>query len=252
MTSTTTSTASPTTTTTTTNNNNSRSNKIDNNNNQKSSAAVVILSLQDYATFQYMLSPPYIASKIVNEQVVTCTFYIVHVVENNANNSENKNDSENDTKLHLHVKRPNGITLLDYYLCCFCVLPSHLLGMSQWISHSAESSKASETESESSASSSDSSSSSSSSSYLSLLDDKIMSKRKVLRRFQYSYYCGLFHVTTYHLAHTNDSTSNTKFHIVEFFDITPRYYGRWLLYIFVISFYTGIIVALVALPYLYW
>ena len=137
--------------------------------------------------------------------------------------------------------------MLDYYLCCICVLPSHLLGMSQWISQS-------DSDLESSAGSSSASSSSkatSSSSYLSLLEDKTMSKRKVLRKFHYSYYCGMFHVNTYHLAHLEDYGDKSKFHLVEFFDYAPRYYGRWILYIFVISFYTVLVLflSLLALQY---
>ena len=211
-----------------------------------------------------MLSPPWIATQIVKEQVVTCTFYIIVVdvvdvrvdVDNTRNKGITNNTSNKYLHLHEHVKRPHGITMLDYYLCCLCVLPSHLLGMSQWIS-SSESQWSSESSSASSSSKTTSEmSSSSSSSYLSLLEDKTMSKRKVLRKFQYSYYCGMFHVTTYHLAHTNDndddkqSTSSSKFHLVEFFDYVPRYYARWLLHMFVINFYIGI-VALLALPFLF-
>ena len=215
----------------------STKNKSNHNNNKSNNSGAVVLSLQDYVTFQYMLSPPWIATKIVNEQVVTCTFYII------------KTKDKNNTKsLHELVNRPHGITMLDYYLCCLCVLPSHILGMSQWISSS-------ESDLESSASSpTKTTSESTSSSYLSLLEDKIMSKRKVLRKFHYSYYCGMFHVTTYHLAQTNDNDentakNNTKFHLVEFFDFIPRYYyGIWLLYMFVISFYIGI-VALLTLSY---
>jgi len=105
-------------------------------------------------------------------------------------------------------------TLINYYLCGFSLLPSHLLGMSRWIS--AEDYCAS------------SSSLSSSQTKANKQRQEMTKSGDILRRFRYSYYWGLIQVDTRHVCVDDvaecDGTTQRKFLLEEFFDssITMR------------------------------
>ncbi|CAJ1943511.1 unnamed protein product [Cylindrotheca closterium] len=151
-----------------------------------------LLSLQDYATFQYMLAPPSIASPIVRS-IESFVFY---------NEPYNPNKAEKD-----HRRMIKGtVNLISYYGCCLVLLPSHLLGMSKWISSSSED----EDNKKNKPNKNDSNDS-----------------KKVLRRFRYSYFCGMVQVDTRHVQlsekeEKEDGASNpTSFRLVEYLDISP-------------------------------
>ena len=65
-------------------------------NNIDAKNALAFLSLRDYVTFQYMLSPPWIASQIVNNQVTSCTFYIVTNYDSNTEKDNGHREDEVD------------------------------------------------------------------------------------------------------------------------------------------------------------
>lgn len=123
------------------------------------------LSLDDYSKFQYMLAPPGVAKQIIN-QVTSFAFY------------EQPNDPNKSESQH-RVMAKGPVIMFGYYFVCLLVFPSHILGMSEWISAEATKDK----------------------------DDN-----KILRRFRYSYYYGLLKVDTRHMA------TEGGFRIVEYFD----------------------------------
>ena len=119
-------------------------------------------SLDDYSTFQYMLARPSMARKVTS----SITSFVMY----NEPRDEHKSEWS-----HSNLAR-GDIGVFNYYICCLMVLPSHLLGMSKWISAEDLSSKA-----------------------LKSGDD--------LRRFRYSYYNGFLNVDTRHLC-VNDRNDN--------------------------------------------
>ncbi|KAL7555117.1 hypothetical protein ACHAWF_018723 [Thalassiosira exigua] len=135
-----------------------------------------IISLDEYSTFQYMLAPPSTAKATIG-QIQSFVFY------------HEPRDMLKDESDHLVFVR-GQTTVANYYCCCLALLPSHVLGMSQWISAEEFPSSGKE-------------------------------KPKpgdILRRFRYSYYCGLLRVETLHICTDNDSGDGGKFRLVEFFD----------------------------------
>jgi hypothetical protein len=136
------------------------------------------ISLDDFSNFQYMLARPFVAKAIVN-QITSFVFY-------------NEPYNERKAELDHHVLCRGRITLINYYCCCLAVLPSHLLGMSRWISAVDEAKNASNIQS-----------------------------GETMRRFRYSYYCGWLQVDTYHVCVGTADAGNGKdqrFRLVEYMD----------------------------------
>ncbi len=134
-------------------------------------------SLEDYCTFQYMLANPSLASAVTSK----CTSFVFY--------NEPKDDDKSEHNIICHGK----INTFNYYICCLMVLPSHMLGMSKWISAEDTSSKARKAGDE-------------------------------LRRFRYSYYGGFMNVDTRHVS-VNDrygssstGSEDEQFCLVEYFD----------------------------------
>jgi len=165
------------------------------------------ISLEDYSTFQYMLARPAVAKAVV--QQIT-SFVMYHEPYDEAK------DHDKSKKHNVLVEGQSTFLNFNYYCCCIALLPSHLLGMSKWIS--AEDYFAS-------------SSSSSSSRTRNNSTDKEKAAHPqpqpgdTLRRFRYSYYCGFLQVDTRHIC-VEDCTNNThngkgdpeNFFLVEYLD----------------------------------
>mmetsp|Transcript_31741 Transcript_31741/g.47407 ORF Transcript_31741/g.47407 Transcript_31741/m.47407 type:complete len:203 (+) Transcript_31741:45-653(+) len=135
------------------------------------------ISLEDYATFQYMLARPSIASAVTSK----CSSFVFY------------DGPKDDDKLEWshNIICHGDINTFNYYICCLLLLPSHILGMSQWISAEDTSSKARKAGDE-------------------------------LRRFRYSYYGGFLNVDTRHLCVDDRDDSNgggdEQFRLLEYFD----------------------------------
>eukprot|EP00573_Skeletonema_grethae_P001055 CAMPEP_0201686410 /NCGR_PEP_ID=MMETSP0578-20130828/868_1 /ASSEMBLY_ACC=CAM_ASM_000663 /TAXON_ID=267565 /ORGANISM="Skeletonema grethea, Strain CCMP 1804" /LENGTH=200 /DNA_ID=CAMNT_0048170465 /DNA_START=160 /DNA_END=762 /DNA_ORIENTATION=- len=134
-------------------------------------------SLEDFSTFQFMLANPSIAGDVTSQ----CTSFVFY----NVPKDDNSKWSRNYTICH------GDINTFNYYICCLMVLPSHMLGMSKWIS----------------------------------AEDKSSEARKYgdeLRRFRYSYYGGFMNVDTRHVCvNDRDGSSGSgdeQFRLVEYFD----------------------------------
>lgn len=161
------------------------------------------LRLEDYATFQYMLAPPSIASPIVKD-IQSFVFY---------DEPHNPQKKEEDHKVMLQ----GTINLASYYGCCLALLPSHLMGMSEWISFE---------------------------DLVPTKDEKTKKKKgdstcKILRRFRYSYYWGMLQVDTRHVQlkqEEEDSGTATSFRLVEYMNISL---GAWFI---AEAFYMGVVV----------
>ncbi len=134
-------------------------------------------SLEDYSTFQYMLARPSTASAVTSR----CTSFAFY--------NEPKDDDKSEWS-HNMICHGN-INTFNYYICCLMVLPSHVLGMSKWISAEDTSSKARHSGDE-------------------------------LRRFRYSYYGGFLNVDTRHICvddkEGSSGSNDEKFRLVEYFD----------------------------------
>lgn len=137
-------------------------------------------SLEDYSTFQYMLANPSLARAVTSK----CTSFVFY--------NEPKGDNKSKWSSNYTICR-GETSVFNYYVCCLMVLPSHMLGMSKWISAEDTSSKARQAGDE-------------------------------LRRFRYSYYGGFMNVDTRHVC-VNDrdggssgSEDDEKFRLVEYFD----------------------------------
>lgn len=128
------------------------------------------ITLNEYSTFQYMLSPPTTAKAIV-DQTTSFVFY-------NCPYEKGKMKAE-------HIIVQGTVTSINYYCCSLVLLPSHILGMSKWISSVNYQSKKTKFEC-----------------------------GDTLRRFQYSFYGGLLKVDTRHLCvediANNDANNDTK------------------------------------------
>jgi len=136
------------------------------------------ISLEDYSTFQYMLARPSTARAITSK----CTSFVFY---------DGPKDEDELEWSHTIICR-GDINTFNYYICCLMVLPSHMLGMSQWISAEDVSSKARKPGDE-------------------------------LRRFRYSYYGGFLNVDTRHIC-VNDRDGSgggggdEQFRLVEYMD----------------------------------
>eukprot|EP00986_Skeletonema_menzelii_P014720 scaffold10060_cov141-Skeletonema_menzelii.AAC.11 len=135
-------------------------------------------SLEEYSTFQYMLARPSTASAVTSK----CTSFVFY--------DRPKDDNKLECS-HSIICR-GDINTFNYYICCLLVLPSHILGMSKWISAEDTSSKARKPGDE-------------------------------LRRFRYSYYRGFLNVDTRHVC-VNDrdggssNGNDEQFRLVEYYD----------------------------------
>ena len=136
-------------------------------------------SLEEYSTFQYMLARPSAASAVTSK----CTSFVFY--------DGPKDDNKVECSRSIICR--GGINTFNYYICCLLVLPSHILGMSKWISAEDTSSKARKPGDE-------------------------------LRRFRYSYYRGFLNVDTRHVcANDRDGSSGSgaddeQFRLVEYYD----------------------------------
>jgi hypothetical protein len=126
------------------------------------------ISLDDYSNFQYMLARPSVAKLTVN-QIDSFVFY-------------SEPYDEQKVELDHRVMCRGRVTLINYYICCLAVLPSHILGMSRWISAVDETKNASSTQSGET------------------LRASSTQSGETLRRFRYSYYCGWLHVESCHVC----------------------------------------------------
>lgn len=140
------------------------------------------LTLKDYSTFQYMLASPDIAKDVL-EQVVSFVFY---------DEPFNCEKSEKEHKVLLQGK----IDRVGYYFCCLWVLPSHVLGISQWL-------LAAENEPREK------------------IKPENNSREIILRQFKYTYFGGHLKVDTRHVL----ADEKNKFRIVEFMEISKE--GRF-------------------------
>lgn len=122
-------------------------------------------SLQDYATFQYMLAPPALARPVC-DRISSFVFY---------DGPHEVRTSEREHKVTLRGR----ISVPRYYLCCLWVLPSHVLGLSRWVSAT-----------------------------------EARDGGATLRRFRYAYYGGLVEVDTRHVA----DGAEGQFRLVEYID----------------------------------
>lgn len=137
-------------------------------------------SLDDYSSFQYMLARPRVARAVV-DRTASFVFY-----------NEPRDGRKKEVE---HVAFVRGkISFANYYCCCLAVLPSHVLGMSRWIS--AEDCLSSSNKAK-----------------------KELQSDDTLRRFRYSYYRGLLHVETHHVfAGYVDNGKDPTFRVVEYMD----------------------------------
>ena len=128
------------------------------------------ISLEDYSTFQFMLARSSIARKITSR----CTSFVFY------------DGPKHETSRSIICC--GDINTFNYYICCLLVLPSHILGMSQWISS----------------------------------EDKSSTARKPgdeLRRFHYSYYCGFLSVDSRHIRVDDKGGSGCDdFRLVEYME----------------------------------
>lgn len=157
------------------------------------------ISLEDYSNFQYMLARPSVAKVTVN-QIISFVFY------------RGPFDKQK-TELDHHVVCRGRVTLINYYFCCLAVLPSHILGMSRWISAVNESKNGSR-----------------------------IPSGETLRRFRYSYYCGWLQVETYHISVGGDANigNDQKFLLVEYM-VCPV--SPWLFFYAVLALMAFVIVS---------
>ena len=117
--------------------------------------------------------------------------------------------------------------MAKYYWVCFLVLSSHLMGMSRWLSaedtYSAPVAAVAEAErlaaDEQSAGSA--------------------GRGSILRKFQYTYWCGLMAVTTYHVRAEDPS----KFRLIEYID-----FNAYLVFVINAVFWLGLPAAAGMLP----
>ena len=147
------------------------------------------ISLEDYSIFQYMLARPAVVKTICNH-IPSFVFY--HEARD-----ERKMESEHKVLVQ------GSITVINYYCCALLLLPSHILGMSRWLSAEDCQSGAGK------------------------MNRKTRQKQHeqqqpgdVLRRFRYCYYCGLLQVETHHvcIGHANDYVNDQRFRLVEYLD----------------------------------
>ena len=136
-------------------------------------------SLEEYSTFQYMLARPSTASAVTSK----CTAFVFY---------DGPTDEDDKLECSRSIICRGTINTFNYYICCLLVLPSHILGVSKWISAEDKSSKARKSGDE-------------------------------LRRFRYSYYNGFLNVDTRHVCEDDrDGNSsggdNEQFRLVEYFD----------------------------------
>ena len=133
------------------------------------------ITLNEYSKFQYMLSPP-TTTKAIVDQITSFVFY-------NCPYERGMMKAE-------HIIVQGTVTSINYYCCSLVLLPSHMLGMSKWISSVNYQSKKTN-----------------------------FQRGDTLRRFQYSFYWGMLKVDTRHLCVediTNNDTNNAqKFRLVE-------------------------------------
>lgn len=145
-----------------------------------------IISLDEYSKFQYMLARPSTAKATVN-QITSFVFY-------NEPHDEQKKDIDHQVLVQ------GIITVVNYYCCCLVLLPSHILGMSRWIS-AEDYCQSSSTEDD---------------------DQKASKQTKIhpgetLRRFRYSYYWGMLQVDTHHvLVGYANNGKDKKFRLIEY------------------------------------
>lgn len=132
------------------------------------------ISLHEYSTFQYMLAPPSIAVR-VGDQITGVVFY-----------DEPKQPDKREVEHKMFIETTGYLRLSSYYICCLLVLPSHVMGMSRFVS--AED----------------------------LSGAKTLEENNVLRHFVYTYYCGLLKVDTYHIRDANGGAE--AFRLVEYFN----------------------------------
>lgn len=125
------------------------------------------ITLDEYSTFQYMLSPPTNTKKIT-DQITSFVFYNKPYYEEKEDVIESKN-----------IIVEGEVTCINYFCCCLILLPSHILGMSKWIS-------AEDYYNQSSSSSSEHSIN--------------LKSGDILRRFRYTFYCNLLLVETHHIC----------------------------------------------------
>lgn len=136
-------------------------------------------SLEDYSTFQFMLARPSTARAITSN----CTSFVFY---------DGPKD-EDELEFSRTIICRGDINTFNYFICCLMVLPSHMLGMSKWISAEDVSSKARKPGDE-------------------------------LRRFRYSYYGGFLTVDTRHVCVDNrdgngsGGDGNEQFRLVEYMD----------------------------------
>jgi len=140
------------------------------------------LTLQDYSTFQYMLARPAIA-KAVLDQCVSFVFYDEPF-------NRGKHESKHKVLLQGNIDR------FGYYFCCLWLLPSHVLGISEWL-------LATENELEKP-------------SKLETNNNEL-----ILRQFKYTYFGGHLKVDTDHVL----AGESGKFRIAEFMELSKQ--GRF-------------------------
>ena len=128
------------------------------------------ITLDEYSTFQYMLSPPTNTKKIT-DQITSFVFY---------NKPCYKEKEREDVIESKNIIVEGEVTCINYYCCCLILLPSHILGMSKWISAEDYYNQ-----------------SSSSSEHNINLNLK---SGDILRRFRYSFYCNFLLVETHHIC----------------------------------------------------
>jgi len=146
------------------------------------------VSLDEYSTFQYMLARPAIARATIR-QISSFVMY-----------NEPHDGGKEETEHRVLVR--GNVTLCNYYCCCLVLLPSHVMGMSRWVS--AEDCQFSGGEKS---------------------DEHPRKKAGLepgdaLRRFRYSYYGGLLQVDTRHVfvGHADDGKDPTRFRLVEYLE----------------------------------
>lgn len=132
------------------------------------------ISLHEYSTFQYMLAPPSIAVR-VGDQITGVVFY-----------DGPKQPDKRKVEYKTFIETTGFLRLSSYYICCLLVLPSHVMGMSRFVT--AED----------------------------LTGATSYEEKDVVRHFVYTYYCGLLKVDTYHIRDANGGAE--AFRLVEYFD----------------------------------
>jgi hypothetical protein len=150
-----------------------------------------------------MRARPAVAQRVVNE-ITSFVFY---------DEPHDTKKPESDHKVMLR----GSIDILAYYICCLVVLPSHVLGLSNWISATE--------------------------------NDKKDADQKIIRRFRYSYYWGLLQVDTRHvIIATDQGSASPPFRLVEYMHVSK---GTWVVTeLFYIAFVLGCTKLIAALGFL--